>query len=98
MSHQGAGGALVRSVRELSGVVAAGTFAGTLVVVGAAVVADRRGFPGPGGESVAWHVASAAVAVMAQIYADRHRGPAACAGSLVVFCAAGLLLATQWWG
>jgi hypothetical protein len=87
----------VRLVRGLSGIVAGGTVVGTLVVVGAAVVADRRGFPGPGGESVAWHVATAVVALAAQIYSDRHRGSAAFIGSTVVFLAAGLLLWTQWW-
>ncbi|MBF6218056.1 hypothetical protein IU479_08025 [Nocardia abscessus] len=87
----------MRLVRGLSGVVAGGTVVGMLVVVGTAVLADRRGFPGPGGESVAWHVAVAAVALAAQIYSDRHRGPAAFTGSMVVFLAAGLLLWTQWW-
>lgn len=87
----------MRLVRGLSGLVAAGTFAGMLVVVGTAVIADRRGFPGPGGESVVWHLAAAAVVLAAQIYADRHRGVAALTGSAVVFLAAGLLLWTQWW-
>ncbi|MEU2041332.1 hypothetical protein [Nocardia niwae] len=87
----------MRFVRGLSGVVAGGTVVGMLIVVGAAVLADRRGFPGPGAESVAWHVAAAMVAAAAQIYADRHRGVAAFAGSMTVFLAAGLLLWTQWW-
>ncbi|MGK8486993.1 hypothetical protein [Nocardia asiatica] len=84
-------------MRGLSGIVAGGMVVGMLVVAGAAVLADRRGFPGPGGESVAWHVAAAAVALAAQIYSDRHRGAAAFSGSMVVFLAAGLLLWTQWW-
>ncbi|MEA3530312.1 MULTISPECIES: hypothetical protein [Nocardia] len=84
-------------MRGLSGIVAGGTVVGMLIVVGAAVIAQRRGFPGPGGESVAWHVAAAVVALGAQIYSDRHRGWAAFAGSMVVFLAAGLLLWTQWW-
>ncbi|MGK8501206.1 hypothetical protein [Nocardia asiatica] len=87
----------MRPVRGLSGIVAGGMVVGMLVVVGAAVLADRRGFPGPGGESVAWHVAATAVALAAQIYSDRHRGAAAFSGSMVVFLAAGLLLWTQWW-
>ncbi|MEU1996144.1 MULTISPECIES: hypothetical protein [Nocardia] len=87
----------MRLLRGLSGIVAGGTVVGMLVVVGAAVLADRRGFPGPGGESVTWHVAAAVVALAAQIYSDRHRGVAACAASMIVFLAAGLLLWTQWW-
>ncbi|MEU6191857.1 hypothetical protein [Nocardia sp. NPDC047038] len=87
----------MRFVRGLSGIVAGGVVVGMLVVVGAAVIAQRRGFPGPGAESVAWHVAAAVVALMAQIYSDRHRGSAAFAGSMIVFLAAGLLLWTQWW-
>ncbi|MFI9636425.1 hypothetical protein ACIHAX_27405 [Nocardia sp. NPDC051929] len=84
-------------MRGLSGVVAGGVVVGMLVVVGAAVIAQRRGFPGPGAESVAWHVAAAVVALAAQIYSDRHRGSAAFTGSMIVFLAAGLLLWTQWW-
>ncbi|MET9028354.1 hypothetical protein ABZW96_22425 [Nocardia sp. NPDC004168] len=87
----------MRFVRGLSGVVAGGVVVGMLVVVGAAVIAQRRGFPGPGAESVAWHVAAAVVALAAQIYSDRHRGSAAFTGSMIVFLAAGLLLWTQWW-
>ncbi|MGQ4616352.1 hypothetical protein [Nocardia sp. R7R-8] len=84
-------------MRGLSGIVAGGTVVGMLVVVGAAVLAQRGGFPGPGGESVAWHVAAAVVALSAQGYSDRRRGSAAFAGSMIVFLAAGLLLWTQWW-
>ncbi|MFD8249402.1 hypothetical protein [Nocardia sp. NPDC059691] len=87
----------MRFVRGLSGIVAGGVVVGMLVVVGAAVIAQRRGFPGPGAESVAWHVAAAVVALVAQIYSDRHRGSAAFTGSMIVFLAAGLLLWTQWW-
>ncbi|WP_246002780.1 hypothetical protein [Nocardia tenerifensis] len=69
-----------------------------LVVIGTAVVAARRDFPGPGAESVTWHVISAVIAVAAQIYSDRRRGFAAFSGAVVVFIVAGLLLWTQWWG
>ncbi|MGO4617755.1 hypothetical protein AB4305_28665 [Nocardia sp. 2YAB30] len=68
-----------------------------LVVVGASVIADRRGFPGPGGESVTWHVVIAAIAVAAQMYSDRRRGFPAFSGSGLVFVVAGVLLWTQWW-
>jgi hypothetical protein len=84
-------------VRPLSGVVAAGVFVLTLIVVGTAIVAARREFPGPGGASVTWHLAASAIAVVAQIFSDKHRGFAAFSGSVVVFLVAGLLLWTQWW-
>jgi hypothetical protein len=84
-------------VRGMSGVVAAGTFVLTLVVVGTAIVAAQRKFPGPGGVSVTWHLAASAIAVAAQIFSDRHRGFVAFSGSVVVFLVAGLLLWTQWW-
>ncbi|MEU4345069.1 hypothetical protein AB0H00_28085 [Nocardia sp. NPDC023852] len=87
----------MRVVRGLSGIVAAGTFVLMLVVVGASVIADRRGFPGPGGESVAWHAVIAAIVVAAQMYSDRRRGFAALSGSALVFVMAGVLLWTQWW-
>ncbi|NEW50760.1 hypothetical protein GV792_11890 [Nocardia cyriacigeorgica] len=87
----------MRLARGISGMVAAGTFVLALVVVGTAIIGARRGFPGPGGESVTWHVVSAAIVVAAQMYSDRHKGLAAFSGSLVVFLTAGVLLWTQWW-
>ncbi|MFC9434147.1 hypothetical protein [Nocardia sp. NPDC057030] len=87
----------MKLLRGFSGVVAAGTLALALVVIGTAVVAARREFPGPGAESVAWHVVAAVIAVGAQVYSDKRRGLAAFSGSAVVFIAAGLLLWTQWW-
>lgn len=87
----------MRILRGLSGIVAAGTLVLTAVVVGTAVVADRREFPGPGAPSVTWHIIATAIAVAAQIYSDRRHGFAAFSGSSVVFIAAGLLLWTQWW-
>lgn len=88
----------MRAVRSLSGLVAGGLVVLAAVVIGFAVLGDDRGFPGPGDESVTWHVLGALVAVAAQVFADRRRGPAAFAGSAVVFVAAGLLIWTQWWG
>ncbi|WP_405161100.1 hypothetical protein OG203_32720 [Nocardia sp. NBC_01499] len=87
----------MKVLRGLSGMIAAGTVALMLVVVGTAVVAARRDFPGPGSASVTWHVASAVIAVAAQIYSDKRRGLAAFSGCAVVFVVAGLLLWTQWW-
>ncbi|MEV6278203.1 hypothetical protein [Nocardia sp. NPDC051832] len=87
----------MKVLRGTSGVVAAGTFVLTLVVVATAFIGARRGFPGPGGESVAWHVGTSIVVISAQVFADRRRGLAAFSGSMVVFVASGLLLWTQWW-
>ncbi|MFQ6392017.1 hypothetical protein ACLMAJ_01040 [Nocardia sp. KC 131] len=87
----------MRLVRGLSGVVAAGTFVLTLVVIGTAIIAARREFPGPGGVSITWHLVASATVIAAQIFSDKHRGFAAFSGSVVVFLAAGLLLWTQWW-
>lgn len=88
----------MRLLRGVSGAVAAGVVVLTLVVLGTAVLAGRRGFPGPGGESLAWHIGLAVVVVAAQVFADRKRGFAAFGGALVVFAAAGWLLWSQWWG
>ncbi|MFC6013932.1 hypothetical protein [Nocardia lasii] len=85
-------------VRGLSGVVAGGVVVLLCVVLGAAVLGARRDFPGPGVESLSWHVVAAVVAVTAQVFADRRRGIAALAGSAVVMITAGVLLWTQWWG
>ncbi|WP_194815290.1 hypothetical protein [Nocardia sp. XZ_19_385] len=87
----------MRALRGFSGLVAAGTFVLMLVVVATAVIGDRRGFPGPGGESIAWHVGTSVVVISAQVFADRRRGLLAFSGSMVVFVASGLLLWTQWW-
>ncbi|MEU1207918.1 hypothetical protein ACFRAQ_03925 [Nocardia sp. NPDC056611] len=83
--------------RGLSGIVAGGTVVLAVTVAGAASIGARRGFPGPGAESVTWHVAAALAVVAAQIYADRRQGFAAFFGCLVVFGIAGYLLWAQWW-
>ena len=84
-------------MRALSGVVTGGLIVLAAVVIGAAVLGDERGFPGPGAESIGWHLAAVAVAVGAQVYADRHRGISSVVASLVVLGLAGVLLWTQWW-
>ncbi|MFE7719045.1 hypothetical protein ACFU44_08370 [Nocardia rhizosphaerihabitans] len=85
-------------VRGLSGIVAGGVVVLLCVVAGAAVIGSRRDFPGPGAESLTWHVLAAIVVVGAQVFADRRRGPAAFTGSAVVLVTTGVLLWTQWWG
>lgn len=88
----------MRLVRGISGTAAAGLVLLALVVVGAAMLGARRGFPGPGAESVAWHIAVAVTAVVAQAYSDRRRGGASLVAATVVLGAGATLLWTQWWG
>lgn len=88
----------MKLVRGISGAVTAGVVLLALVAVGAAVCGQRRGFPGPGGESVAWHIGIAVLVVGAQCFSDRHRGPQAFTASVGVLVATGFLLNTQWWG
>ncbi|WFR71849.1 hypothetical protein P9209_24670 [Prescottella defluvii] len=87
----------VRVLRGLSGVVAGGVVVLTLVVIGVAYLASNRDFPGPGRESVAVHVVSSVVVVVAQVLADRRRGAASVLASAAVLAVTGLLLWTQWW-
>ncbi|MFI5719965.1 hypothetical protein [Nocardia sp. NPDC051750] len=88
----------MKLVRGVSGAVAAGLVVLACVVVGAALIGARRGFPGPGAESIGWHIVIAAVAVAAQLYSDRKRGTASLAVAALMVGAATLLLWTQWWG
>lgn len=87
-----------RALQGLSGSVAAGVVVLALVVVVTAWLGPRRGFPGPGTESVVAHVVAAVTVVVAQRYADHRRGGVAVIGSLLVFLVTGALLWTQWWG
>ena len=84
--------------RGVSGLLTAGIVVLTLVVIGAAVMGSRQDFPGPGVESIGWHVAAAVVAVIAQRTADRRGGIVSFVASLVVIAVAGGLLWSQWWG
>ncbi|WP_327149877.1 hypothetical protein [Nocardia sp. NBC_01329] len=88
----------MRPIRGISGIAAAGLVLLALVVVGAALIGERRGFPGPGPESVAWHIAVAVIAVVAQVYSDRVRGTASLVAAAVVLGSGAVLLWTQWWG
>ncbi|OZE79015.1 hypothetical protein CH305_15755 [Rhodococcus sp. 15-649-2-2] len=90
-------GSGLRFLRGFSGVVTAGL---VVLAIGVAVtqyLGHSRGFPGPGGLSVAAHIAAAVVAVVAQRIADHRRGFSAFLGALVVFVVTGLVLWTQWW-
>jgi asparagine N-glycosylation enzyme membrane subunit Stt3 len=87
----------LRFLRGLSGIVTAGL---VVLAIGVAVtqyLGHSRGFPGPGGVSVAAHIVAAFVAVFAQRIADHRRGFSAVLGAIVVFVVTGLVLWTQWW-
>lgn len=88
----------MKLVRGLSGTVAAGLLVLACVVAGAALIGARRGFPGPGAESVAVHIVVAVLALAAQIYSDRRRGTASLVVAALIIGAAVVLLWTQWWG
>jgi len=88
----------VRTLRALSGSVTAGVILLAVGIIVVSVMSGRRGIPGPGAESLIVHLFASAAAVLLQRYADRARGAAAALCSLGVFCVAGALLWTQWWG
>ncbi|MFI6868639.1 hypothetical protein [Nocardia sp. NPDC050406] len=88
----------MRWLRGLSGIVAGATAVLAAVVLGAAVIGVRKGFPGPGFAVVAWHVTAAVVVVAAQVYADRRRTAwVDCGVAVAVFAVTATLLWTQWW-
>lgn len=84
--------------RGLSGLLTAGIVVLTLVVVGAAVMGARQDFPGPGAQSIGWHIAAVVVAVIAQRTADRRGGVVSFVAALVVIAVTIGLLWSQWWG
>lgn len=87
----------MKVVRGLSGIVAGGVVVLAVTVVGAAFLGARRGFPGPGGVAVTWHVIAALMVVAVQIAMDRRHGPLVLLGCSIVFLITGCLLWTQWW-
>lgn len=91
-------GIVVRAARVVSGIATGAVLVLMLVVCGAHYLGGERDFPGPGAESVAAHVAAAVVAVVAQVFADRRRGPISVVAAIVVVFTASILLFTQWWG
>ena len=96
MTGADAGGGL-RFLRGLSGIVTTGLVVLAIGVSVTQYLGHSRGFPGPGGLSVAAHIVAAIVAVIAQRIVDHGRGLSAFLGSIVVFTATGLVLWTQWW-
>lgn len=91
----------MRAVRAVSGVLAAGVVVLTLVVLAAAVLAQRRSIDGPGAGTLVAHGVAAVLVVAAQVWADRgNRGDRAMRVGLgcgVVVVVTAVLLWTQWW-
>jgi hypothetical protein len=87
-----------RVLRGLTGVLAGGLVV-LLVALGVAwFVSDRAQMPGPGTGLLVWSAVAVAVAVPAQVYADRRPGPGGAAAAVVVLLAAAALLVLQWLG
>ena len=83
-------------LRSVSGVLAAGMVAlvGGLLV--AYVVALREGAPGPGAATLLVHAVTAALAVVAQVFADRTPGPRGAWTATGVIVAVGAVLTVEW--
>ncbi|QCQ90326.1 hypothetical protein [Rhodococcus sp. SGAir0479] len=92
-----ADGWAVRMLRALSGLATGGVLVLTVVVAVVGYLASSRDFPGPGGESIAAHVAASIIVTGLQVVADRRRGAGAALAALAVFVVSGALLWTQWW-
>lgn len=61
----------VKALRGISGVLVGGMIALIVALVVTAVVAQQVGVPGPGIDTLIWHVVVAATAVALQVRADR---------------------------
>ncbi|PPK70098.1 hypothetical protein V5P93_001024 [Actinokineospora auranticolor] len=83
--------------REICGALAIGLCVLALIVLVLQVVAWSKGVPGPGVGVLLGHFAMAAVAVLAQWFADRRRGPEAALAMLVVGIATGVAIWFFWW-
>lgn len=90
---------LVRALRALSGLAAAGLVVLTGVMAVAAWLTDRDGAPGPGADTVLGHLAVAMLAVGGQIVADRSddRPLRAVLAVLAVLGLAATALWVWWW-
>lgn len=83
--------------RGLTGSLAAGLVALLLLVLGAQVAGWVNGSEGPGMLPVAGHVAGAALALVAQRFADRHEGRTAGVAGAGVVAVAVAVLWLFWW-
>ncbi len=97
-TRRAAAGSRVESVsRAVSGVLTGGLVILAIVVLGAAIVASRRAVAGPTPSMVAFHLAVAAIAVVAQVLADRRGTTGAVGAAVVVVVLSAVLLWSQWW-
>jgi hypothetical protein len=82
-------------LRGLSGVLAGGLVALTLVLLAGWFYADRLGLPGPDRGVVVGHVVAAVVVVVAQVWVDRRpdRTGTLAAAALAALVVAGLAFA-----
>ncbi|WP_433268703.1 hypothetical protein ACQPZF_04885 [Actinosynnema sp. CS-041913] len=88
---------VLRVWRGVSGAVAVGLVLLALALIGVQVYAGTRDLPGPGVDVVLWHVLAAALAVVAQVFADRRsRWPAVACG-LAVLVVGAITLWLFWW-
>ncbi len=88
---------VLRVWRGASGAVAVGLVLLTLALVGVQVYAGAHDLPGPGLDVVAGHAVAAALAVVAQIFADRRTHWPAAALSLAVLVAGAVTMWFFWW-
>lgn len=91
-----AGGRAGARLRGFTGVLAGGLVVLVLTLVGAWVVAERSGTPGPGLSTIVWHALAAVAAVVAQRQADRRRGTPGAWAAVAVLVVTLVLLVVQW--
>jgi hypothetical protein len=82
---------------EISGALAVGLAALAAVVVVFQILAWIGGLPGPGLLTVAGHLVATALAVLAQRFADRHRGWPGMVAVLAVLVVTAATLWLYWW-
>jgi hypothetical protein len=82
---------------EISGALAVGLGALAAVVVVLQILAWIGGLPGPGLLTVAGHLVAAGLAVLAQRFADRHRGWPGMLAVLAVLVVTTVTLWLYWW-
>lgn len=85
------------ATRGLSGVLAGGLVALTIVVCLAQWLAATSGVPGPGAAAVVGHLMAAVVAVGLQLAAERSHGRTATLASCSVLLLAAAVLWFGWW-
>jgi hypothetical protein len=83
-------------LRGLAGGLTGGMVVLALVLVAAALVADRRGTPGPGAVTLAVHLVAAGGLVALQRWSDRRPDGSGAAGAGAVVAISAAVLAAQW--